>query len=98
MEIKINMKSLKLIIRNMQIKTTLRYNFHLTDGQKSRNSLAYSNDKPVRKQYSQPLLMGPINWYKPHVWQCDNIPQNYKYSLTLQDYSWEFKLWINLQR
>lgn len=57
MEIKI--KSLKLLIRNMQIKTTLRYNFHLTDGQKSRNSLAYFNDKPVRKPYSQPLLMGP---------------------------------------
>lgn len=58
MEIKINMKSLKLLIRNMQIKTTLRYNFHLTDGQKSRNSIAYSNDKPVGKQYSHSSLVG----------------------------------------
>lgn len=40
---KIYMKrGLKSFIRNMQIKTTLRYNFHLKDGQKSRNSVAYS--------------------------------------------------------
>lgn len=35
-------KGLKSFIRNMQIKTTLRYNFHLKDGQKSRNSVASS--------------------------------------------------------
>lgn len=39
----INRKSLKLLIKNMQIKTTLRYNFHIFLNKT--NSTAYSNDK-----------------------------------------------------
>lgn len=48
MAVKIYMKrSFKTLIRNMQIKSTLRYNFNLTDGQKSRNSIAYANDRAI---------------------------------------------------
>lgn len=70
-------RGFKSFIRNMQIKTTLRYNFHLQDRQKSRNSVAYSNDKTVGKQ-SHIHYYGSINWYNAYGWQFDNICQNHK--------------------
>lgn len=61
----------------MQIRTTLRYNFHRRGGQKSRNSTAYSNDKAAGKQAFSLIASGSVNWYNPHGRQFDNIPQNY---------------------
>ena len=55
-----------MIIIEIQVKTTSKYFFHLSDWQKSKSLLTHSVDETAGKQALSYLTYMSINWYNSY--------------------------------